>query len=241
MILVGYGVLGVLAIAGVARVWRTHPTTRLLSFWAIVVVLMGYIPVNYQRRFVLGLGPVLAILAVLGWRQAMQNRRVRKLRRRMVSRVIGSVALIMLLWGQNIIFYSAYAMSHLGRGPMPYAVFQPHALAEAAAYLGSYGEKAVVLTCEEIGNLLAGEIPGRVVLGHSGATLNVAQRREEVADFFAGRLSLEAQAALLKGHHVSHILTSGITPLQCGDVYEPGPIWHLAFEQGGIKVYAQEP
>ena len=154
-------------------------------------------------------------------------------------RVLGRVLIILLLLGQNMTFYGVYVMSYLGRGPMSRAVFQPRALVDAAEFLTPRGEEVVVLTCEGIGNILAGEIPGRVVLGHAGATLDVEQRRDEVERFFANQLSAEVQSLFLKTHNVTHILTSGMESLRCGDTYQPILRWNLAFEAENIKVYSQ--
>ncbi len=237
VVLVGYGVMGLLAIIGAAHLWRTRPAARFAPFYAIVVVLLGYIPVTYQRRFSLGLAPMLAILAVVGWRWIAGRRQVRQWWRRRLVRVIGSVVLVLCLWGQNLMFYSAYVMSHLGSGPTPYAVFQPRALATAAAYLDAQGEAVTVLTCEEPGNLLAGEIRGRVVLGHAGATLNVEKRREEIRDFFSGILSAVERDTLLRKYHPTHILTSDAETLPCELAFAPPADWMLVVEQDDISVY----
>jgi len=241
VVLVSYGVLGLLAIVGTVRLWRTRVSTRVLFFWSLIVILMGYIPVPYQRRFSLGIAPGLALLAVAGWRWVAQTKFIHFVQRHMITRVIGSVILILVLWGQNLMFYTAYVLSHLGMGSAPYIVFQPNALAGAATYLDAQGEPVVVLTCEETGNLLAGGIHGRVVLGHAGATLNVIARRETVADFFANALSTEAQTRFLAKHNVSHILTTAITPLECGSAYTPPAGWTRVFSQEGVVIYEQTP
>ncbi len=237
VVLMGYGVMGLLAIIGAVQMWRARPDARFAPFYVIIVALMSYIPVNYQRRFSLGLAPMLALLAVAGWRWIAGQRQVRKWQQRRLTRVIGSVVLILCLWGQNIMFYSAYVMSHLGSGATPYAVFQPRALAAAAAYLDARGETATVLTCEEPGNLLAGEIRGRVVIGHAGATLNVEERRQEISDFFSGALSAAERKALLRKYHTTHLLTSKAETLECELAFAPAADWTLVFEQDAISVY----
>lgn len=237
VVLMGYGVMGLLAIIGAAQMWRARPKARFASFYAVVVILMGYIPVTYQRRFSLGLAPVLAILAVAGWRWIAGQRWVRAWRQRRLLRVLGSAALILALWGQNIMFYSAYVMSHLGVGATPYAVFQPRAMAAAAAYLDAQGEAVTVLTCEEPGNLLAGEIRGRVVIGHGSATLDAKPRRQEINGFFGGALSAAERAAVLRKYHTTHILTSQAETLKCALAFAPPADWTLVFEQDGISVY----
>lgn len=241
VVAIGFGLTGLLALIGAWQRWRAETPQRLLPTWALCVLLMGYLPLSYQRRFTLGLAPALAILAVAGWRWLAQTSLMRRARRRTPLRVIGNTLLILLLWSQNIMIYSAYVMSYNHSGPTPYVVFQPQALAEAAMHIDAAGENSHVLTCEELGNQLAGEINGRVVLGHSGATLNVQQRREIVAAFFAGELTPEEQNAFLEQHGVSHILTSAQAPLLCGAAYIPQPGWSLSFEKGGLHVYRHTP
>ena len=58
VVLISYGVLGLLAIVGTMHLWHTRVSTRVLFFWSLIVILMGYIPVPYQRRFSLGLVPI---------------------------------------------------------------------------------------------------------------------------------------------------------------------------------------
>jgi hypothetical protein len=240
VVLIGYGVMSVLAFIGARRGWRTKLSVRFLTFWVVVVWLMGYIPVNYQRRFSLGLAPILAVLAVPGWQQVAQSQWLQRWRQRIGTRVLSSTLVVLLLWGQNITFYSVYAMSYFGRGPMSRAVFQPRALVEAAEFLETQGDEVVVLTCENIGNILAGEIPGRVVLGHAGATLDVEKRRGEVSQFFDDKLSPEAQHTLLEAYNVTHILTADIESLRCGSTFEPDSRWGLAFVAGNIEVYSSK-
>lgn len=115
---------------------------------------MGYIPGPYQRRFSRH-GPALALLAVAGWQWMAQQNFIHRAKRRMLTRVFGSVMPVLVLWGQNLMFYGAYVQFHLGRGTAAYVVFQPRALVNAVAYLDGRGESAIVLTCEDMGNLVA--------------------------------------------------------------------------------------
>jgi hypothetical protein len=241
VMLIGYGLAGILAIAGALRAWRDEPTQRKLLLWIVVVLLMGYLPVRYQRRFSLGLAPALAVIAVVGWEWAARRYPVRRWWLGAHKRVIFSTLLILLLWGQNLLFYAAQARSYMGNGTTPYSVFQPRALSDAAALINASGEGAVVLTCEDLGNILAGEIRGRVVLGHSGATLDVETRRKEVSELLAGVLPQQAQQAYMQKHGVTHVLTSEVEPLTCGPDYIPGPEWSLDFSHGGIRVYGRTP
>jgi hypothetical protein len=241
MVLLGYGLVGLLAIAGAVQACRKSQRPCMLALWALVVLLLGYLPVTYQRRFSLGLAPALAVLAATGWQWVAETVPGLWLRRRAVTRIIGSTVLVLLLWGQSLFFYIDQTRSFAGLGSMSRIVFQPESLADAVSVVDAWGENAVVLTCEELGNLLAGEIRGRVVLGHSGATLNVADRREEVSKFFADTLSQEGRDRLLQRYRVTHMVTSTVEPYECGNNYVPPAAWSLDFDQGGIQVWGHVP
>jgi hypothetical protein len=213
----------------------------MLLCWSVAVLAIGYFPVRYQRRFSLGLGPALAVLAVVGWDWAARSSLVQRWWRRGPARVILTALLILLLWGQNVLFYSAQVRSYTASGPTPGFVYQPRVLADAAAYIDAWGDGTVVLTCEDLGNMLAGQIAGRVVLGHAGATLDVELRRKEVSSLMTGILSQQAQQALLQEYGATHILTTTVESLTCGPDYIQGPNWSLGFDQGGMRVYARSP
>jgi hypothetical protein len=123
-------------------------------------------------------------------------------------------------------------LSMLGTGPFPRAVFEPVAAFEAAMWLRQQGAQVVVLACEEDGNFLAGYIRGRVVLGHPGATFQVARKREEVAAFFRGELSPEEERALLQRYRVTHLYARGDRP--CRPRQSVG---ELAFERPPVRIF----
>lgn len=234
--LLGYGVTAFLAALGIAAVWRHKPEGRYLTLSAVVLFLMGYLPTTYQRRFSFGLAPLLAVLAVPGWQWLASREWMRRLRSVSGGRIIGSVLLFLLLWGQNLSYAVLYGASYLGTGPTDRYVFQPRTLKTIATYLYDYGESAVVLTCEETGNMLAGEIRGRVVLGHAGATIDVDRRREEVQAFFGGALTPAECTDLLLRYGVTHVVVSPLDP-HC-DRLLPDPEWETIISEGDYQLFS---
>ncbi len=234
----GYGFATLLAGWAVWRYWRGRSEGRFLLTLALVLLTTSYLPVTYQRRFGFGLGPLLAVLAAPAWQWAAQARGLRRIRRGMLGRVLWSVLLIMLVWGQNLAYYAAYTAAHADAGPTPRFVFQPRALAAAATYLDGLDEAVIVLCYEDTGNILAGELRGRVVLGHSGATLDVARRRAQVAAFLGGQLSAAEQDALLAQWGVTHIV---ISPETDDAPFAASPCWPVVFAVGDMTVYAVLP
>ncbi len=233
-ILWGYGVSSVLAVWAILTYWRRQTGGRFLIVLALVLLLSRYLPVTYQNRFGFGLGPIVAVLAVPAWQWVMHSEVVRQLRQRFAARVVGSFLLIMLFWGQNLAFYAIYASAYLGVGPTARFVFQPQDLASAADYLTTLGPTVIILAQEDTGNILAGQIQGRVVLGHAGATLDVEERREQVAAFFGGRLTKNEQDALLAQWNVTHIVVSSWTD---NATIERPMRWPIVFSTADVAIY----
>jgi len=238
--LLAYGGLGVLGGLGAFRAWilRDRPAgfrERFLSLTAGGLLAASSLPLPYARRFAYGLGPLLAVLGAPiaadlakrpGWTAWSSPAR---------RRVIRGAALGILLYSQNAFLYIVYVLSALGTGPFSRALFEPVAAFEAAEWLRAQGPTVVVLACEEDGNFLAGWIEGRVVLGHAGATVEVARKREEVAAFFSGRLSPAERAALIRRYGVTHIYERTDRPC---DGWQPAGA--PAFERPPVRIFRVE-
>jgi len=210
-----FGLTGLLAFPGILRGWRRPADgeaarQRFLAVSAGALFLLSYLPLPYARRFAYGTGPLLTVLAAPV--AADLYARLRRWWTTPGRRVLGGAALGIALYSQNAFLYTVYTLSMLGTGPFPRAVFEPVAAFEAAMWLRQQGAQIVVLACEEDGNFLAGYIRGRVVLGHPGATFQVARKREEVAAFFRGELSPEEERALLQRYRVTHLYARGDRP-----------------------------
>lgn len=205
-----YGATGLMGIVGAIQAWRPPPRPdgfreRFLVLAAGGLLALSYIPLPYARRFAYGLGPILAVLAAPIAGELLGHPALERWRASPGYRVGIYTGVGIVLYSQNAFLYAIYVLSFLGAGPFPRAVFQPVAAFEAVAWLRQQGPQVVVLACEEDGNFLAGWIEGRVVLGHAGATLDVARKREEVAAFWRGDLSKPEREALLRRYGVTHL------------------------------------
>ncbi|HXF69155.1 MAG TPA: hypothetical protein VNK89_05070 [Thermoflexus sp.] len=241
LVIAVYGATGLLGMVGAIRAWRLPSgpdgfRKRYLALAAGGLLALAYIPLPYARRFTYGLGPILAVLAAPIVGELLAHPALERWRASPGLRVGMYTGAGILLYSQNAFLYAIYALSFLGAGPFPRAVFQPAAAFEAAAWLRQQGPQVVVLACEEDGNFLAGWIEGRVVLGHAGATFDVARKREEVAAFWRGDLPKPEQEALLRRYGVTHLYYREDHP--CDQKRPEGtpafahpPVWIFAVEE----------
>lgn len=238
--LLAYGWIGIAGLIGALRAWIPGKWSagfreRFLSLMVGGLLLTSGLPLPYARRFMLGLGPLLTALATPITADLLKHPRLKAWRRAPPGRVIGGIGLGIMFYSQNAFLYAIYALSLLGTGPFPRTVFEPTAAFEAAAWLRSQGPGIVVLACEDDGNFLAGYIEGRVVLGHAGATFQVAQKRQEVAAFFSGRLSMSEQQALIWKYRVTHIYSREDRPC-----YRWRSTGVPVFEQPPVRIFRVE-
>ncbi len=238
--LLAYGWIGIAGGASALRAWISgnQPLRfqeRFLILTAGGLLAGSWLPLPYARRFAYGLGPLLAALAAPITVELLGHPSVRSWLSTPLRRVIGGATAGILLYSQNAFLYAIYALSFLGTGPFPRVVFEPVAAFEAAAWLRAQGPGVVVLACEDDGNFLAGYIEGRVILGHPGATFQVARKREEVAAFFSGQLSPSEQQTLIRRYRVTHIYYREDHPC-----YRWRPGGTPAFERPPISVFRVE-
>jgi hypothetical protein len=200
-LLFGFGLLVPLAIVGAWSVRRELTSGRLLVLsWIVVSVALMYLPVGFQRRFSFGLHPMLGLVAALGlltfWTWMRSTRGVSG----SMLRIAGAVLLGPALFGSSVLLYAA-GLAEASRGASAVtnvrpesagATFQPASLWAAGSWLTTQMEPDDVVLAHTItGNILAGIVPGRAYLGHWVATLNFAQKQQEMIWFYAAPLDDE--------------------------------------------------
>ena len=224
--LVGYGLLGVLAIPGArAALRRGRDVDVLLLAWALSSTLLLYAPFPLQRRFSLGLHIPLVLLAVMGLRSAT------------VKVASGDAS---YRWWGRIAFILSLPTTLLLVGIMSTAAMRPpdgrlfFSADEAAAFdwlrLASHAPREpVVIAAPETGLFLPAWAGVRVIYGHPFETLDAANTRSKVERFFAGTAD---RADVLRD--VDYIFF-GPREKKLGEA-DPG--WQPVFESGDVTIYA---
>ena len=230
--LIGYGLIGLLAIPGArAALRRRRNVDVLLVAWTLSSVLLLYAPVPLQRRFSLGLHIPLVLLAVMGLRSATAKAAsgAKVASGDASDRWWGRLAFILSL--PTTLLLVAIMSTAALRPPDGRLFFSAN---EAAAFdwlrLASHPPREpVVIAAPETGLFLPAWAGVRVIYGHPFETLDAADTRSNVERFFAGTAD---RTDILRG--VDYIFF-GPREERLGEA-DPG--WQPVFRAGDVTIYA---
>jgi hypothetical protein len=168
-----------LAFPGLACLWRekTHPARRILIPWFVLGLLLIYIPVSLQRRFMLGLYIPTAALAILGldWLKVRLPRRSKLFTRLLVGLSLPTnLALILIL-----------SMGVLGHAQELYLTRDESA---ALHWIdANTPANTLVLASPKMGAWIPGFTGRRVIYGHPYETVHAQAEEKAVTDFFTAQ------------------------------------------------------
>lgn len=191
---------------------RARATELLLVFVGVVLVFI-YLPVSFQRRFAVGLVPALATLAALGWPLLHQGalRLADRLgagpaTRRRVARRLIVYPLVILGFTATAFVYLGIVMSAATNAPIPFYFVDRDTYTLGTYLAARSGPDDVVLGAYETGNVLAGMLPGRVVLGNIGVTPRAREKGEAIRALYAGELTAEQARAFLRASGATFLI-----------------------------------
>lgn len=188
--LVAYGVMLALALLTLSR----RAEFAWLWAWLIAAALLVYAPLNPQRRFVQGVQVPLAILAAVGFLDALlprvaRTRAFRWLSARPNYSVAGLERLLIVLFLLAMSLSNLYVLastSLTASVQQPYPLFRPRDEAQAVAWLrANTSRDQVVLAQYEVGNYVAARAGNRVVVGHWAETLDWQAKFDAAEKFFS--------------------------------------------------------
>jgi hypothetical protein len=185
----GLGALGVYAILGMWRVARRRfAEAHLLLIWILVVIVLIYLPTNFQRRFTEGvMGPIAALGAMgLGCTVLPSLRKVKPWFLNYPFRRARNLVLILaLLFAMPSTFYlvSGGTVLMTIRDPK---IFDRAEVVAGIKWLGANSKPDdVALSSERVGGVIPMWIGHRVYLGHPIETVNYPVKLEAVKKFYS--------------------------------------------------------
>jgi len=243
--IVGYALVGGLAILGVFFVRRINLQSRNLLGWLIIVPFLLYIPFNLQRRLIESWQIPLAFFAASGlvYRVLPAWRKSRLVRRLSQSPRYSARGLRSWLLASLVLFSSAtYVLLLVEQSTRLIArtppSFRDGGEVEALAWLDrrvTYED--VVLASYDTGNYLPAQVGARVFLGHGPETVHSDDKRKLVAMFYDGSTSDEWRRQLLGNGSISYVFF-GPLEKQLGN-FDPSHADYLSLEydQAGYQIY----
>lgn len=211
-LMAGYGLLLPLAALGIY--WsRKLPHFRLLSLWLLSALILAYLPVPHQRKFLEGSFIPLGILAGYGLFEGLNRwgqRRVYILNKKKAAALI--LLLITVLGNLYILAADVSAFKNYtyeGYMKNPQAGQPPYLrkeYREAFAWLELYTKRNdIVLSSAHTGNLIPAYAGNRVYLGWWYSIPNSASKHRLVEAFFNDREAGAWREAFLRRQQIKYI------------------------------------
>lgn len=215
-----------LAVPGIAAVFRSgEKRGRAAVVWAILALLMAYLPFSLQRRFLLGLYIPLTILAGFGLEWATQNKpAVKKWLPACFLALSFPTTILTLMIGQFGVFQKDSRI-YLNKS-------------EAAALVwiqNNTGQRDLVLADTRMGLFIPAHTGRRVIYGHPYETVNADQEKQSIADFFQNMvIDPRASGKFLLERHVDYLLlvSQEASQEKIGQI----PYLKQVFDQDGVLI-----
>lgn len=187
----GYGLLGVLALLGGGLVLKQKQVEArgewLVLIWAVVTIVLVYLPFDLQRRFINGLHLPLAILAALGLRRGLARASLkRRYHGRLQLAVIGLGLLgTLFVWVLPLIG----ASQSPDVSPATALLFERQAEIAALDWLDEHtGPDSVILASPRLGLFVPERTGARAFYGHPFETVAAGQKKAMVEAFYRGEI-----------------------------------------------------
>lgn len=240
-----YLLIGILAIIGLRQNPHSEIRSPKLIGWLIIIPILIYLPVSFQRRLFEGWQIPLCIFASIGlvyrvlpaWRRSRLVRWL-TMRRRYSARGLRQWAVAALLVISSLTYILMLSNHIVFMWIQQPPGFRAGSEITALNWLNQYATDAdVVLSSEYTGNFLPARVGTRTFLGHGPETAYSEQKRVLVATFYAAATSDEARQAFLREWPITYVFY-GPSEKQLGQI-DLTRLNNLAlvYEQGGYQIY----
>jgi hypothetical protein len=189
----------ILLIAGYREIIsrRDDPVIRKLTVWVIAGIVLTIIPFNLQRRFLFGLYIPVACLGVITIPYIAKNFRME------MNRLATICTVLSLLTPLFLVTMTIFApVSH-----NPLYFYRTDEL-EAVHWLSEQGESpAVVLASPQTGTLIPSVSRLRVLYGHPFESIDAEKNKQDIEDFYSGKMTIEESMDFLRSNHIDWVFT----------------------------------
>ncbi|MCB8942622.1 MAG: hypothetical protein H6658_02485 [Ardenticatenaceae bacterium] len=243
-LLLGFGLLGILAVIGSRRWWQ-QKRDWLLPAWVMGNLLVMYLPiVQYSGRFTMGLIIPVATLAAYGLEESVlpylqTTRFFTRLARYTPTPYDTTRRLALLFATPSTLLVILFLIKNTAtQDDFPY--YMPAHERTAMLWLAEQvDEQAIVLAYYPVGNYLPGLGNVRVFMGHFGFTINFPEKAEMVEQFWQSQTSRAWREAFIEEWQITHIYVGQYErQLMQSEVIPPG---ERVYDQDDIQIYEVMP
>jgi len=187
----------ILAFFGMKRAWKTD-LGKTLVFWALISIILVFVPWNLQRRFLTGLFIPLAGLTVFGITQLTARFKL--------SRKTLTIILFFLVIPTNLIVVFSGINAVAKKDSQ---IYLNSSIINATKWIESFTDKnALILADKNSGLLIPAKTGRRVIYGHPFETINSEKEELFVEEFFTGKQPLEDIQKVLEQRRIDYVLST---------------------------------
>jgi hypothetical protein len=210
----GYALVGSLAVAGIIKTWKKHVIDPKLIGWLIVVPFLVYVPFNSQRRLIESWQIPLAFCAAIGlvyvvlpaWGRSRLVKRLTEHRRYTVHGLQSWLLVSILLLSATT--YALMLIEQTTRMIVQVELgFRDGAELAALRWLDervTYDD--VILSAYNTGNFLPTVVGAKAFLGHGPETAYSDMKRELVKQFYDASTTDEWRSKFLQQWPITHVV-----------------------------------
>lgn len=243
--MLGYALLGVLAISGLVKTWSRRVIDPKLIGWLIAVPLLIYLPFNSQRRLIEGWQIPLAISAAVGlvyavlpaWSRSRLVKRLTRHKRYTIHGlrswfIAGVLLLSVTTYVLMLVEQTTRMMAQVDLG------FRDGAELAALRWLDqrvTYDD--VILSSYNTGNFLPAMVGARAFLGHGPETAYSQEKQKLVAKFYDSATPDDWRREFLRQWPITYVFF-GPLEKKVGQ-FDPAQVDYLKLEydQEGYRIY----
>jgi hypothetical protein len=190
--LLGYGLVGLLAVVGVYLIMRRGwqniaPGEGLILLWAVTTLVLVYFPLDLQRRLINGLHIPLCILAAIGLRRWLDNSSLKLSYRRLISNGVITLGALGTIFVWTIPLLGMLASPEESETTALFFLRREEMVALDWLRENSTPDD-VILASPRLGMFVPGQIGARAFYGHPFETIESDKKREMAAAFYRGDL-----------------------------------------------------
>ena len=211
------------AIYGIISVIRAKEKAYYpLVIWTLLVILLAYIPLNLQRRFLIGLYIPVTLLGIKGIILFAENMRGK------IKNIVFSAAI-----PSNIILIALSISAVTQNNPN---LVMRDSLSDGLQWINSYVlDGSIILTSPQIGLYIPAYTNQRVIYGHPYETAN-AKLNQANAEAFFSRMDKSEQQKYLIDEDIDFVLTNVDTD-NLSPKYSPDYL-DLEYKSEDVKIYS---
>jgi hypothetical protein len=193
-----------------------------LVIWTILVIFLAYLPLNLQRRFLIGLYIPVALLGIKGIILVAENIRGK------IKNIVFSAAI-----PSNIILIALSISAVTQNNPN---LVMRDSLSDGLQWINSYIlDGSTILTSPQIGLYIPAYTNQRVIYGHPYETANAEVNQANIDAFFS-RMDKSEQQKYLIDEDIDFVLTSVDTD-DLSPKYSPDYL-ELEYQSEDVKIYS---